>query len=412
MLHKAEAYIPFRIIQKHHGNGRHSIQQDKGCFINPSQFLIISKKWYNIFLALFFFAVFQQRNDNTFQTIPKPASMTVNDFVIRQDDTIQISFPQLEAICFIQYHIHILREFFPIFYIIMGNHIPQQICRLSADIPFSVEHQVIEEVHCHLLLPLIHICKVFRKNIQICPCILPIACTAGCFQNITKSQFPAQLMHQANIMVNGNIFERIHRFINIQQCRISLRNRLQCTAGQIYIDAKGFHIIFKVFQTGINVAIAIFFGCVHIIQLIQNHRKGRCQAVEAHDFFAFFIIAIVFHPEIGINQYQGFHSKIFQFQIPSGMVCGNMSDVRQFMDSAPKVCIIIMQVRNSSDFIFPASIFPDVMGSCGAGNQRQIHRNACLCKLSCNMHGNMMHPCYMSQHIKRHNFPANTHQFI
>ena len=294
----------------------------------------------------------------------------------------------------------------------MGNHIPQQICRLSADIPFSVEHQIIQKVHCHLFLTLVHISEIFRKNIQICPCILPIACTAGCFQNITKSQFPAQLMHQAYIMVNGNIFERIHRFINIQQCRISLRNRLQCTAGQIYIDAKGFHIIFKVFQTGINVTITIFFGCVHIIQLIQNHRKGRCQAVEAHDFFAFFIIAIVFHAEIGINQYQGFHSKIFQFQIPSGMVCGNMSDVRQFMDSAPKVCVIIMQVRNSSDFIFPASIFPDVMSSCGAGNQRQIHRNTCLCKLSCNVHGNMMHPCHMCQHIKRHNFPANTHQFI
>ena len=159
-------------------------------------------------------------------------------------------------------------------------------------------------------------------------------------------------------------------------------------------------------------AIAIFFGCIHIIQLIQNHRKRRCQTVEAHDFFAFFIIAIVFHSEIGINQYQGFHSQIFQFQIPCGMVCGNMSDIGQLMDSAPKVCVIIMQIGNSSDFIFSASILPDVMSSGCAGDQGQIYRNTGLCKLSCNVHSNMVHPRYMSQHIKRHDLPANTHQFI
>ena len=219
-------------------------------------------------------------------------------------------------------------------------------------------------------------------------------------------------MHQANIMVDGNILERIHCFINIQQCRIALWNGLQSTACQIHIDTKSFHVIFKVFQTGINVAVTIFFSCIHIIQFVQNHRKGRCQAIKSHDFFAFFIIAIVFHSEIGINQYQGFYGKIFQFQIPSGMVRSNMSDIWQFMDSAPKVCVIIMQIGNSSDFIFPASIFPDVMSSSSAGDQGQINRNASLYKLSCNMHGNMMHTCHMGQHIKWHDFPANAHQFI
>ena len=40
-----------------------------------------------------------------------------------------------------------------------------------------------------------------------------------------------------------------------------------------------------------------------------------------------------------------------------------------------------MQIGNSSDFIFPASIFPDVMSSSSAGDQGQINRNASLYKL-------------------------------
>ena len=130
------------------------------------------------------------------------------------------------------------------------------------------------------------------------------------------------------------------------------------------------------------------------------------------DDFLPFVVSAALHTEVGINQQQGFHGQVFQLQIPGGMVGRDVTDDRHLVAVETKVCIVIMEIRDTSLLVFPAAIFSDVMACRRTGNQCQIHRHPCIIKLSCRMHGHIVDPCHMTQGVKRRNVGTDAHELI
>ena len=129
------------------------------------------------------------------------------------------------------------------------------------------------------------------------------------------------------------------------------------------------------------------------------------------DFFAFFVSAAL-HAEIRIDQQQRFYGQVLQFQIPGRMIGRNVTDDRHSKTIHTKVCIVIVEVRNPLLLVFSASVFPDIMARRRAGDQGQVYRHACSIKLSCRMHGHIVHPRHMSQGVKRRDIDPDTHEFV
>ena len=112
--------------------------------------------------------------------------MTVYHLMVGLYNLPQIPLPHIMACHLIQNDICIGRQFLAIFHVIPCNDITEQVCRLSANVALSVEHQFIEKAQRHLFLLLRHISEIFRKNIQVGAGIFPVTSAPRRLQNIAK----------------------------------------------------------------------------------------------------------------------------------------------------------------------------------------------------------------------------------
>ena len=191
-------------------------------------------------------------------------------------------------------------------------------------------------------------------------------------------------------MSNGKELVTGHRLIGIYQCNVLLRQWMQYIGRKVCIDTETFHVVLKIFQFGIHILISTFFRRIHILQLTQNNMKRIFQRKNAH----FFLRCITFnfsYTKICINQYQRFQWKIFQFQIPSGVIHRNVSNRRHILFFKPLTCIIIMQMCHAFRFRRFTSEFTDIMAYRRTAHQPNADRYTGIFQLTGHMHCHIVH---------------------
>ena len=90
----------------------------------------------------------------------------------------------------------------------------------------------------------------------------------------------------------------------------------------------------------------LLFCFAHVLNLTMKK-----QVIEMNDFPALGVAAAL-DPEIGVDEQQRFDGKIFQLQIPDGMVSRDVSDAGQADAAAAGVGIVIVQVGHALFFVF------------------------------------------------------------
>ena len=86
--------------------------------------------------------------------------MLIGSTIIRENDHIQVFFPDGNALLRAT-SAHVVRQFFPVYVIVVGNDLTQKSSRLSADIAFPVGQQIIQKMDRKLFLVFGHISEVF-----------------------------------------------------------------------------------------------------------------------------------------------------------------------------------------------------------------------------------------------------------
>ena len=218
-------------------------------------------------------------------------------------------------------------------------------------------------------------------------------------------------------MIHGGVFQFFHRLVVSQQRHVFSAGRYRhLRHGFRHLrkfrhDPQIPHIILKIHQLVVDFPVAEFFRRVYIIQFIQDHLEGFCQRIKMYNFLSFGIAAAL-HPEVRIDQNQGFHRKVLQFQIPGGMVGCNMADHRHVEPVEADVRIIIMEIRDPPFFAFAAAVLTDVMACGRTGNQPQIHRHLQRLQLTGHMHGHIVDAGNVSQRVPRSNLDTDAHELI
>ena len=312
-----------------------------------------------------------------------------------------------------------LRQFFLIILIEIRDDSSHEIRRLKPDVRLPVGQKLEQEFQRHRLLPLRHVSGIFIENVDIGADILPLPLASGRFNQIAEVAVLAEDTHETDVVTDGLVFQLADNVLPLQQNLLPLRRlrrfrRLSRTLSELLrqrrLHPEFPHVIFEVLQFRIDLLIALPFRIVHIIQLIQNDIEGLLQCIEM-DFFRPVLLPAALHPEIRIDQQQGLHRQVLQFQIPDRMIHGDMTDGRKMHSGAVQVGVIIVQIRNPLPFVLLAAVLPDIMERSRAGNDRQIHRDAHFRQLVGHVHGHVMHSADVADGVERGDLTTDPHEF-
>ena len=213
-------------------------------------------------------------------------------------------------------------------------------------------------------------------------------------------------------MLDRSILQLLHHRITGQKDRVFSATGfwLHRTGGHICFDPHILQIVFKVFQLGINPFITLFFCSIYIVQFVKDHLERLIQRIKTNTLRPIFAHAL--YTKISIDQQQRFRGKVLEFQIPCGMVAGDMSRHRHLFPEQKFIGIIIMEIRDSLFLFRRASELSQIVTCRRRRNEGQIHRYIRLCQLFSNKQCHVMHASDMPHSIERCDFPADPHEFI
>ena len=83
------------------------------------------------------------------------------------------------------------------------------------------------------------------------------------------------------------------------------------------------------------------------------------------------------------------------------MICSDVLYLVQAKRPEALARIVVVQIRHPPGLPAPAAVFSNVVGGCGSGHERQIHRHSRLVQLAGHMHGNVVDPSYVTQRVER-----------
>ena len=281
------------------------------------------------------------------QAVADPQLVLLGEADIRADDAVQVGREQGQVGHVLGRQGDAFGQFLGIRIVEIGDDASHEGCRLQADVAFAVGQELVEELQGHELLMLRHVRRIFLEDADIRADILPLPLAAGRFDEVAKIAFIAEDAHEADVVVDGGIFELGNDVIAFEEDFFPMDGlrrvgRFPGEVGrQFGDDAVFFHEIFKVRQFSIDFLIALALGVVDIIQLPQDDVEGLGQGIEMDDFLSLGIAAAL-DAEIGINEQQRFDGQVFQFQVPDGMVSRDVADTRQAQAAAAHARIIIM----------------------------------------------------------------------
>lgn len=146
---------------------------------------------------------------------------------------------------------------------------------------------------------------------------------------------------------------------------------------QLRADAAASEQIFKIAQLVIDVLVAERLFRRHIGQLAEDHFIRIPERIDAHALF-FAGRSRAADAEIRVDEKQRLDGQVFKFQVPRGVVGGDIADLLHVMAAEPLPGVIIVQIGNAAQILAPAAEFSDVMPQRRRADQRQVDRESGL----------------------------------
>ena len=238
------------------------------------------------------------------------------------DQFLQILCPQQEGAVCLGPRRDAGRQLFLIPGVESGQNPADQRGGLAADVSVGEHQQLVEKIQGLLLLSRAPVSKILFKNGHIGPQPLPLLFTAGSFQNVGKQLFPAQAVHQTDIVIHRRVADGGDHLIGGHQRHILPGAGSASRGGKRGVHAEGDHILLKVLQLFIDVAVATLLGGIDIVQLAQNYVEGFLERVEVGDLLPALVPGLL-DPEIGVHQHQRFGGEVLDLQVPNGVIGGD-----------------------------------------------------------------------------------------
>ena len=315
---------------------------------------------------------------------------------------------------------NILRQFFFVLLSVICHDAAHERRRLFPDVAGLMGQHFVQEIQGQILLILRHVGGIFPQYGDVSTGILPTLAAAGGFNQAGELFRVAEAAHHSDVVADSPEFQLLHHLVVPEQGRAEAQwnrflNALFVEMGRgffrkIYGDAVFNHQVFEILQLRIDLYIAVALGGIHVVQLVQDDIESLFEGIEVNDFFILHSGAL--YAEIRIDEQQGFHGKVFQLQIPGGVIGCDMRNGRKGIPAEAVVGVIIMKIRNTLFLKWAAAVFTDVMHGGGAGDDTQIHRHSHLVQLIGHIHGNVMNTADMSQGVKWRNIDTDAHEFV
>ena len=186
------------------------------------------------------------------QAVADPQLVLLGEADIRADDAVQVGREQGQVGHGLGRQGDAFGQFLGIRIVEIGDDASHEGCRLQADVAFAVGQELVEELQGHELLMLRHVRRIFLEDADIRADILPLPLATGRFDEVAKIAFITEDTHEADVVVDGGIFELGNDVIAFEEDFFPMDGlrrvgRFPGEVGrQFGDDAVFFHEIFKV----------------------------------------------------------------------------------------------------------------------------------------------------------------------
>ena len=263
-----------------HGQVQHRVQQGKGRVrLHGGRVMIMPEKLRGKTGSVSIRALLQQGIRHCLGLVADHAGLPGRQPPVRMDQFLQILRPQQEGTVCLGPRRDAGRQLFLIPGVESGQNPADQRGGLAADIAVGEHQQLVEKIQGLLLLSRAPIRKIFLKDGHIGPQPLPLLFTAGGFQNVGKQLLPAQAVHQTDIVIHRRAADGGDHLVGGHQRYILPGTGSTSRGGKRGVYAEGGHVLLKVPQLFIDIAIAPPLGGIDVIQLAQNHVEGFLKGV-------------------------------------------------------------------------------------------------------------------------------------
>ena len=187
--------------------------------------------------------------------------------MVRKNDSIQILRPQGEGDFFRRVILSVGGNLFAVNQIKAGDQLADQAAGLASDIALAVNQQFVQKRQRLRFLPHGQIGKIFLKNVEVGPQLLPAFGGTGFLDDIAELLLVGQHMHQPHVVIHRQKDQAVQRLLRAHQRGVFVRSgrlRMSC---QIDIHSKAAHIVLEVVELSIDEFIPSALILVHIVQL-------------------------------------------------------------------------------------------------------------------------------------------------
>lgn len=148
----------------------------------------------------------------------------------------------------------------------------------AADWPADVavgEHQkLIEKIQGLLLLGRAPVGEILFENRHIGPQPFPLLFTAGGLQDVGEELLPAQAVHQADVVIHRRAADGRDYLVRGHQCNVLLGVGRPAGGGEGGVHTEGDHVLLKVLEFFVNIAVTPPLGGIDVVQLAQMTSKA------------------------------------------------------------------------------------------------------------------------------------------
>ena len=237
---------------------------------------------------------------------------------------------------------------------------------------------------------------------------MQVLLTAGPVQQLPEAHVPGHIVHEADVVLQRELPQGVQTLPVGEQGRVRPRQGLGRLRRDLGAHAAVDEQPLEVLQFIVNRSVPALLLRRHVIELGEDHVVALGEIVDAHDLPS--VLPSPPHTKIRIDQDQGFQAQVFEFQIPGGVVGGDVGDPGQALLREPPVRIVIMQVGDPLGVLAPTAEFADVMGQRGGADQGDVHGHARHPGLSGHVQCQGMDPDGMGGGVEGHGLPAQPHE--
>ena len=179
--------------------------------------------------------VVQHRTDDQLQSIADVGSLLGGGLVVWKNDHVQILLPQGKGYLLRRVALGVGGHLLAVHQVETGDQLADEATGLAADIALTVHQQLVEEGQGLGLLSDGQIGKIFLKDIQIGPQLLPALDRAGLLDDVAKLLLVGQHVHQPQIVIHRQQNQPLQRFLRIHERRVLVGQRRLGAASEVHV---------------------------------------------------------------------------------------------------------------------------------------------------------------------------------